>query len=93
MIYDLSMHSLRVHYEMPISELITEKALKLVLILITYIKRPQKARNRIRVLFFVNERVENFVFSPQISGAFNIVLSSEIIMHEPKGESVRNFKF
>ena len=52
MIYDLSMHSLRVHYEMPISELITEKALKLVLILITYIKRPQKARNRIRMLFF-----------------------------------------
>ena len=86
MIYDLSMHSLRVHYEMPISELITEKALKLVLILITYIKRPQKARNRIRVLFFC-------LFSPQISGAFNIILNSEIIMHEPKGESVRNLKF
>ena len=93
MIYDLSMHSLRVHYEMPISELITEKALKLVLILITYIKRPQKPGTEFGCFFSVHERVENFVFSPQISGAFNIILNSEVIMPEPKGEGVRNLKF
>lgn len=93
MIYDLSMHSLRVHYEMPISELITEKALKLVLILITYIKGHKKPGTEFGCFFSVNERVENFVFSPQISGSFNIILNSEIIMHEPKGESVRNLKF